>query len=250
MAQKQKPVKATADIKKNRLYMTIAGNIDANKLQKLYTDIRFCVADLKEGFEVVSDVSQCNILYVTGMTIYKKIFDFLIDNQVGSIVQIINDDNISYKQLANYFRTISDDNLSYKQLPSRTLYTYTLEEAEQKLDELAERGNIHFSLNSMQIQYERNGQIETGQVIDISVSNCAIRPQGAVPLVGEEIGLHLAFTQGDDKPAELFELRAKVVPGGEAGQFAAQFFDLDQKRREQFYQHLASEAAKTSLESP
>ena len=119
--------------------MSIAGNINAKMLQKLYTDIRFCVVDLKEGFEMVSDVSQCNILYVTGMPIYKKIIDFLIDNHVGSIVQIINDDNISYKQLANFFRIISDDNLNYKQLPNRTLYAHTLEEAEQKLEELAGR---------------------------------------------------------------------------------------------------------------
>ena len=142
MAQEQKPVKVTADLKKNRLYMTVAGNINAKMLQKLYTDIRFCVADLKEGFEVLSDVSQCNILYVTGMSTYKKIIDFLIDNQVGVIVKIINDDNLSYKQLANFFRIISDEDSRYEQLPNRTLYAHSQEEAEQKIEEFAKQRGI------------------------------------------------------------------------------------------------------------
>ena len=71
-------IKATANIAKNRLHITMSGNVDSKSLEKLYTDIRFCVADLKKGFEVISDISQCNILYVSSFPNYKKIIDYLI----------------------------------------------------------------------------------------------------------------------------------------------------------------------------
>lgn len=108
--------KADANIKKNRLLVTIAGNVDGKSLEKLYTDIRFCVADLKEGFEVVSDISRCNLIYITGMPVYKKIIDFLIANKVGAIVRIIKKDNVSFRQLVNFsekihcYRSIYADN--------------------------------------------------------------------------------------------------------------------------------------------
>ncbi|WP_310599590.1 PilZ domain-containing protein [Desulfobulbus sp.] len=241
MAKGQKPVKTTANIKKNRLYLTIAGNIDAKMMQKLYTDIRFCVADLKKGFDVVSDVSQCNILYVTGLPIYKKIIDFLIANHVGSIVRIISDDNLSYKQLANFSARIH----SY-----RTLYAHSLEEAEQKLEELAKRDGIRFSFNFMQIQCEWNGRADVGQLIDISISGCAVQAQAEAPAVGEEIGIRLEFTPRNDQPAEPFELRGKVVRSGEDGKFAAQFIDLEEERKAQLYEHLAYEVTRIPFEPP
>ena len=42
--------KAVANIKKNRLHVAMSGNIDTKALEKLYTEIRFCVADLKGKF--------------------------------------------------------------------------------------------------------------------------------------------------------------------------------------------------------
>ena len=54
MTANSKKLKATANIAKNRLYITIAGKLTKENLDKLYTDIRFCVADLAK----VSGLSQ------------------------------------------------------------------------------------------------------------------------------------------------------------------------------------------------
>jgi len=37
--------KVAADRKKNRLYITLSANADKKELEKIYTDVRFCVAD-------------------------------------------------------------------------------------------------------------------------------------------------------------------------------------------------------------
>lgn len=89
MSSSTAQVKAKVNVAKNRLYVTIAGPIDAKMLDKLYTEIRFCVADLKPGFQVLSDISQCQIIYVTGLPVYKKIIDYLIAQRVGEIVRIV-----------------------------------------------------------------------------------------------------------------------------------------------------------------
>ena len=97
-------VKATADIKKNRLTITMSGNVDGKTLEKLYTDIRFCVCDLSKGFEVINNISQCNILYISSLPVYKKIIDYLISCNVGEIVRVAKDDHVSYKQIVNIFK--------------------------------------------------------------------------------------------------------------------------------------------------
>ncbi|WP_028317945.1 PilZ domain-containing protein [Desulfobulbus elongatus] len=241
MANGQRRVKATADIKKNRLHVVISGTIDAKTLEKLYTDVRFCVADLKKGFNVVSDVSDCNLLYITGLPIYKKIIDFLIGHQVGAIVRIIRDDNVSFKQLINFSEQIH----CY-----RALYAESREEAEQKLEELAQRDGLRFSLSTMPIQYERNGQTNIGSVIDISVSGCDIQSRSAPPAVDDELGITIEFGP-QENPDERFQMRARVVRSEERnGQFAVQFLDLDEEHRDRLYKRLAGEVSKASVFPP
>ncbi|MBM9537604.1 hypothetical protein [Desulfobulbus alkaliphilus] len=89
MADYKSKVKAVADIAKNRLYLTLSGNIDAKALNVLYTDVRFCVADLQPGFIVIDDTSDCNLMYLSGLPIYKKIMDYLVVNKVGEIIRVV-----------------------------------------------------------------------------------------------------------------------------------------------------------------
>lgn len=58
------------DIKKNRLYITITGHLTKVQLERFYTDVRFGVADLKPGFDVVNDLSGCTLAALSGLPIY------------------------------------------------------------------------------------------------------------------------------------------------------------------------------------
>lgn len=223
-------IKAVADIKKNRLYLTIAGNIDSRYLEKLYTDIRFCVADLKKGFDVISNVSQCNMLYISSFKVYKKIIDYLIANKVGEVVRITRNGNVSYKQLLNFSEKIQ----CYK-----TIHADDEVDADELLNNLIKRNGIRFKVGKVAMEYTHANEMGYGEVLDISTSGCAVYAPTLVLPVDAEIVIRLKFSQHDDLQSDL-SIKAQVVRVGE-DTFAAHFYDFDDLNQEQLYQRLAYE---------
>ncbi len=92
---------ATADLKKNRLYITIAGRLNKKDLDGLYTDIRFCVADLQPGFDVITDLTKCTLAALSGLPTFSKITDHLLANEVGRVIRIIDERKIVFRQILN-----------------------------------------------------------------------------------------------------------------------------------------------------
>jgi len=217
-------------MKRNRLYLTIAGNIDSSHLERLYTDIRFCVADLKKGFDVISNVSQCNMLYISSFSVYKKIMDFLIANKVGEVVRITRNGNISYKQLLNFSEKIQ----CYKHIDANSEI-----EADEKLNTLIKRNGIRFKVGKVAMEYTHANEMGYGEVLDISTSGCAVYAPTLVLPVQAEIVIRLKFNQHENLQSEL-SIKAKVVRVGE-DTFAAHFSDFDDLNKEQLYQRLAYE---------
>lgn len=97
---------ARADLKNNRLYITIAGRLNKKELDGLYTDIRFCVADLQPGFAVINDLSQCTLAALSGLPTFKKITDHLIAHDVGKIIRIVDERRVVFKQILNVSATL------------------------------------------------------------------------------------------------------------------------------------------------
>lgn len=71
------------DINKNRLYLTISGKVTKKELDKLYTDLRFCVAELQPGFDALSDFSECKLGNLNGLPTFRKISIYLVENVYG-----------------------------------------------------------------------------------------------------------------------------------------------------------------------
>ena len=65
-------LKVKADIVKNRLYLAIGGKAVKKDLDKLYTDVRFYVADLRSGFDVITDLSECSLGHLNGVSTFRK----------------------------------------------------------------------------------------------------------------------------------------------------------------------------------
>ena len=236
MADAKGKVKAVVNLKKNRLHITVSGNISTKDLEKLYTEIRFCVADLKKGFEVVSDVSQCNLIYITGLPIYKKIIDFLISHNVGEIVRIVKNNNISFRQIVNFTDRID----CYC-----PMYVQSQTEAEDKLDNLVKRDGMRFRLNDMLVQYSLNNVDGEAELIDISTSGCAVYAGAIFIAVDDVVELSFSFDQ-QEKPPVVFEMQAQVVRiVGET--FAVKFLALSDERKEQLYQQLVREVSRSAL---
>ena len=229
MSEKQKS-KVKADIKKNRLYITLPSIANATELQKIYTDIRFCVADLKPGFDVITDLSQCTIGHLKGIPTLRKIMDFLVVNQMGRVVRIVGDMSVALRQLIG----IASKFQCYK-----PVYVTTLEEAEEELVCPIKPNGLRFEINQRQIEYAIGQEEGKGYIVDISVSGCAIQEPTIALSTEAEISITIPLYQELDKLSP-FKMNAKVV-WVKGDRCAVQFFDLDDDRKAQLYKCLVNE---------
>ncbi|MEE4243445.1 MAG: hypothetical protein V2I36_18440 [Desulfopila sp.] len=124
MAAKVKRSKVTADLKKNRLVILLVGTIRKADLESIYTDIRFCVRDLQPGFDVITDMRESKIGYLSGAMTFLKIQEFLQSSKVGRIVRVTGPSRIFLQQI----QRVTQSKNGYK-----PVYVDTLEEAERFL---------------------------------------------------------------------------------------------------------------------
>lgn len=223
-------VKAKADIKNNRLSLTISGHVDAKTLDGLYTDIRFCVADLKPGFDVICDVSQCNLLYLAGLPIYQKIMNYMVASRVGTIVRVTNSEQVSARQMFNL----------YERFPCYSvLHATSCEEAVTKLEVLDRRDGLRFHLTNVDCSYTCQGGQGQGVLVDISVSGCAVQDATVPVQQGEEVALTLGFSPHDKLPTQV-QVQGEVIRV-ENDLFAVHFLNLDDEAQAQLYKRFVHE---------
>jgi hypothetical protein len=222
---------AKADAARNRLYIKIARKLTKKDLDNLYTDIRFCVADLRPGFNVITDLSECTIAALNGVSTFRKISNFLIENRVGTVVRIMNDDSILFRQFIN---------LTARMQGYKPIIVSTLEEADAKLLELAGRSAPRFCLYNQQVEYNGTDVKGTGILLDISTSGCAITPDTSSPKLDQEISITISFNSQEKLPAE-FKATAKVV-NVDAVSFAVEYVSLDSEEKEQLWKQLVHES--------
>jgi PilZ domain len=223
-------LKVRADIAKNRMHLTLSGNIKKESLTGFYTDIRFCVGDLKPGFDVIVDARLCNLFQISSFPIYKKIIDYLISKKVGEVIRVVKADTISRNQYLNFSKKIQ----SYK-----PIYATSIEEAEEILKKLCRRNGMRFQLHGLLVSYQTDQESGKGVLINISTSGCAIESPTLPLPIDTEITIILTF-KGHARLSSSFNIKAKIVRTDEE-MFAAQFLDLDDVRKDLLYQRLTHE---------
>lgn len=222
--------KVCTDIKKNRLYITLPTSINTKELEKIYSEVRFGVADLKPGFDVVTDLTHCSIGHLSAIPTLKKITDYLVANKVGRVVRIVGNMILILKQLIS---------LASKFHCYKPVYVLTADEAEEELECPIKPEGIRFQLHNRQLDYQINGQKYTGSISDISISGCAIIGQADHLPPGAE--LSVTFRLGsNDGSLSTFTFQARVVRAYNT-MFAVQFIDLDEVQKAQLYDSLAYE---------
>lgn len=227
--------KVTADLKKNRLYITVSSTATQTELKKVYTDVRFCVADLKPGFDVISDISGCTLGHLSGINIFKKIMEYLIVNKVGRVVRVVVGTNIILKQLLAAAAIFQ----SYK-----PIYVASLQEAEELLLEPVEPEALCFQINRRQVEYSGDAANENGQLLDISTKGCTVQGPTAALSIDQHLSMTLSLYRDQDELSAL-AMKAKVVSVAE-DRFAVEFSDVDQELKQALYQCLVNEACRTT----
>lgn len=213
--------------------MTISGNIDVESLEKLFSYVQCCVAELKAGFEVINDISECNLLYINSLPVYKKIIDYLVASNAGETVRVVRNDKVSSKQIVNFYNKIQT---------IKPVLADSAAEAESKLEQGMRRDAARFQLKHLLVQYIFDNAGGQGNIIDISTGGCAAELSSPAPFtLGDNIDLSIIF----DEHAEFimdFRSKARVVRVDDE-QFAVQFVDLDEKQKKELHERLAYEVS-------
>ena len=223
--------KVVANIAKNRLHISVAGNLSRGNLDKLYTEIRFCVADLRPGFGVITDLSDCTIAALSGIPTFRKITSYLITNKVGGVVRVIDEKKVVLKQLINFTARIQ----GYK-----ADHYYSLAEAEAALSKAQGRDGLRFELHEQSVKFSIGNLEGNGCVYDLSTSGCAIITTDQLPAVLDKIFLSIEFNK-HEKLMGLFEFKAEVIWVGKES-FGVKFESIDCEQKEQLWERLIYES--------
>lgn len=226
-----KKSKVTVNIGKNRLQIAFAGKISKKTLNDIYTDIRFSVADLKPGFDVVADFLDAHIFVLEGIPTFRKITHYLASNGAGNIVRILDSERLAETQLGN--------------LVSRTqgympIVASSQEDAEEKLEKYQQRNGLRIYLFHAPVEYHLGEEKGDGDIKNISISGCAIESASIMPKVDDEIQVTLSFLR-DVEMSNIIEVNARVVRTEGDSDFAVQFTNIDDTQKDELWKILLVE---------
>ena len=228
-----------ADVANNRLYIKLSGVITKREWEKIYTEIRFIVPDLRPGYHVIADYSESNLVRLDGITAYRKLINYLIKNGVGEVVRIIDNKSLLYQQVKN----LSSRICSYK-----PLYALNQEEAEQKIATSKRRNGLRFHYNDLPVAIYRFDDAEgKGQILNLSTSGCAIGSASILPATGADISILIDFRGPKDTKIQ-FIIKARVVRVDDYG-FALEFHHLSDDQKKKLLECLLSETEREILTS-
>jgi hypothetical protein len=130
MAKDTSSSKVSADVKRNRLIIKLHGSVQKRDIERIYTDIRFCVADLTPGFAVITDLTEARIGHLAGIDTFIKITRYLAEKKVGPVVRVVGQAKVIFTQIAKLSQQISG---------YQAMYAKDMEEAEVILADLIDK---------------------------------------------------------------------------------------------------------------
>jgi len=186
-------------------------------LENIYTDVRFSCADLQPEFTVVADFSDTKFLYLNGLNVFRKIFNFILSEYAGEIIRVIQDDRVICKQLLN---------MSLKFSGHVPCYAKSVDDAMEIANKEKKRNGIRFNLLNHPVSYCVGDQKINGHIVNISTSGIAILSYNQNPQVDSLLDVKFDL-ENNVKEMKNFSLKARVVRT-ESYVFAACFSDLDE----------------------
>jgi hypothetical protein len=224
-------MKVKVDTKKNRLFLKFSGSVSKKELDKIYTDVRFAVADLLPGFSVINDLSECTLCHISGVATYRKISNYLIKNGVRDVVRIINKDSLVLRQFLQFAARFAE------YIP---VYVSTIEEAEEQLDKSDERNSLSFHFAGRpSIKYFSNIASGEGRILNISTVGCKIASTTFPPAIDEEIDISISFNACENAQKTL-NTKAYVVRIDNDG-FAVKYSNFSEDAKKELWQNLLLE---------
>lgn len=223
--------KVTVDIKKNRVILNYRGKISKKVASSMYTDARFCAADLKPGFDIISDFSECELAHVSAISTMRTMILYLIEKGAGEAIRILGETNIVNKQIINLATWIPGH---------KPVYAGSIEEAEEKLLKMIRREGMRIHFHEFPVYYLIDDERLKGNINNISISGCAILTKEKCPPEDSTVPLLFIFHK-DDQTKEELELSGKVVRVDQTG-FAVTYADEDEVAKKNLFSNILKES--------
>ncbi len=227
----RKKSKVTVNIGENRLQITFFGKISKKVLNDLYTDIRFSVADLNPGFDVIADFLDAQIFVLEGIPTFRKITHYLASSGAGNIVRVLDSERLSETQLGN---------LGSRAQGYVPIIASSLEDAEEKLEKYQQRNGLRIYLFHVPVEYHLGEEKGDGDIKNISISGCAIESASLIPKIDDEVRVTLSFPK-DEGMSDIIEVNARVVRTEGDSDFAVQFTNIDDTQKDELWKILLVE---------
>jgi hypothetical protein len=219
------------DTKKNRLFLKISGSVSKKELDKIYTDVRFAVADLLPGFSVINDLSECTLCHISGVATYRKISTYLINNGVRDVVRIIKKDSLVLKQFLQFAARFAE------YIP---IYVSSIEEAEEQLDKSEEKNRLSFHFAGRPaVKYFSNTASGEGHILNISTIGCKITTTAFPPAIDKEIEIAISFNACENAQ-KTFKSKACAIRIDNDG-FAVKYSNFSEDAKKELWQDLLLE---------
>jgi len=217
--------------KKNRLTITVAEKITKQSMNSLYTEIRFGVADLKPGFDVVTDLSACSLAALSNLPTFKKITNHLVSAKAGRVVRVIDETKILKKQLINMAARIP----GYK----AKLFN-NLEAADEFLSSSEEPKGLSFALQNQAARYVFGEQEGTAVVDSLSVHSCTLQEATLQLEIGDRVTVSVTFHSYGELLEEFNSDAVVTMVDGDT--LGIHFEDVDEPTQERLWERLAHES--------
>jgi len=122
--EKEQRSRVVIDTERNRLTITLGATISKAEIERIYAEIVVCVSELKPGFNVVTDLTQCKIGHLSGLQTFRKLMNLLLEKEVGKVVRVVGKAKLVFNQISR----ITEHMQGY-----RPIYVSTLQDAEEEL---------------------------------------------------------------------------------------------------------------------
>lgn len=216
--------KVESSLSENRITLTFPSILTKKELETIYTDVRFASTTLQPGFNVISNFFQTKFLYLNALGVFRQIFNFILSNDSGEIVRVIQDNRIIHKQLLN---------LALRVPGYVPIYAPTIEEAKTKIHQKQKRNGLRFNLQQHPVEFLIEGQSYNGTFINISTSGSAIVTNKLQPKINSVV--EIVFNLHDQKKqSNNFSIKSRVVRT-ESYVFAVSFLDIDEASKKKLW---------------
>lgn len=219
-----------ADITNNRIRLNLVGSVTRKEMENLYADLKDCLADIKPEFDVISDLTQCRLVHLNGLPVWRKMMNYLIANKVGEIVRVMQPGRLIARQIVNF---------TLNSWGYRPLYMATPEEAEERLRDSVKRKRLRLYLLNLKVRYSAKGRKGKGNIGNISISGCGVDSATLLPY--PDMKVRLRFELKDQHSKQHFRLQARVKRV-EGDSFAARFLNLKEEEGDRLWNCLVCES--------